>query len=85
MDSGTKMNTILIQSEWSKNTKAIFAIPEKRLFSPTAQDILRQRIISRACIFLNVSTYFGEYHIDKQKQSVLLRTLNMHMSGVLTY
>ena len=35
MDSGTKkMNNVLIKSEWSKNTKAIFAIPEKGLFSP---------------------------------------------------
>ena len=35
MDSGTKkMNNVLMKSEWSKNTKAIFAIPEKGLFSP---------------------------------------------------
>ena len=52
MDSGTKkMNNVLIKSEWSKNTKAIFAIPERRLFSPTAQDILRERIKSRADVF----------------------------------
>ena len=68
MDSGTKkMNNVLIKSEWSKNTKAIFATPERWLFSPAAQDIMRERIKSRAyiCIFLNVSTYFGGYHIDK--------------------
>ena len=52
MDSGTKkMNNVLIKSEWSKNTKPIFAIPEKGLFSPTAQDILREGINSRADVF----------------------------------
>ena len=44
----------MAQSEWSKNTKAIFAIPERQLFSPTAQDILRERIKSRADVFFSM-------------------------------
>ena len=52
MDSGTKkMNNVLLISEWRKNTKAIFPIPEKGLFSPAAQDILRAGIKSRADVF----------------------------------
>ena len=48
------MNKVLLRSEWSKNTKAIFAIPERRLFSPTAQDDLRERIKSRADVFFSM-------------------------------
>ena len=48
------MNKVLIKSNWSKNNKAIFAIPERRLFSPTAQDILRERIKSRADVFFSM-------------------------------
>ena len=55
MNSGTKKtNNVSIKSEWSKNTKAIFAIPEKGLFSPTAQDILGKGIKSRADVFFSM-------------------------------
>ena len=67
MDSGTKeMNNVLIKSGCGKNTKAIFAIQEKGLFSPTAQDILRERIVPMYFSHINVPTYFGGYRIDKQ-------------------
>ena len=84
MDSGTKkMNNVLIKSEWCKNAKAIFAIPERRLFSPTAQDILRERIKSRADVFFSMfPPTLGDTILISR---VPLRTLNIHMSEVLTY
>ena len=41
-----KINNVLIKSEWSNNTKAIF--------SPTAQDILGERIKSRVDVFFSM-------------------------------